>query len=221
MKEIYLYPPRANSAVPPLEMSRFDSWTAQLKYNDTHIVVLYRSDNNIEVWNRHKAKATIKQENLLQELREIGECIGWRKGQWMCLDGGYLNDKHQAIKGKIVLWDVLVFGSELLREESYTERYGRLGSGYLVSLGDLGVRTSFPDLAFGHHLSENVLLALTVAERESVWKVLEGVNAEQPSNLIEGFVFKRPDSRLSLGLKEQNNGDWLVRCRFGDKRYRC
>jgi hypothetical protein len=102
---------------------------AQYKVNDSRLVLIINSVDDIQLWNRHGSKMVYTPPgeliNQLKELASItGPCI---------LDGGLLDSKHKAIKDTIALWDILNHNGTPLRGTTYMERQKML---HTMLLGD-------------------------------------------------------------------------------------
>lgn len=126
----YIFPPRANQCIPRNETQFLADYNylAQLKYNDSRCIIKYCEDGQVELWNRHaeKFRSYTPTEELNQELQELRQILGLRKDSVSMLDGGLLDQKHQAIKNTIVIWDILVRNGEQLLGTKYKDRYDSL-----------------------------------------------------------------------------------------------
>lgn len=215
----YIYPPRANDAVPRDATGIYADmgWIGQLKVNDTHIMLDYREGSLHTTWDRHGGTISNAQQAALPHT-DISQLASKIPSGRCLLDGGFMQAKHKAIKGLIVLWDILIWDDEHLLGSTYESRYAMLKQ--FVN----------PDLPgydhnghnFGPRISDNVIIPrnLPASEWDGAWNLIAAVNAEYDQPLLEGLVFKNPKGTLKPGLREKNNSDWLGRSRVKTKRHR-
>lgn len=234
--EHYIFPPRAKSVIPPSEVGYLKDlgYMAQLKYNDTHILVKYnrnwRSEKRIEFWDRHGNRLRSYQpgDELIEQLIEVGDKLGLSNEEWSLLDGGLLDSKHPSLRDTVVLWDMLVVNGDHLRGSTYNERYARL----VAPFGDtIWYYTNpmkpdiHPPVDFGIKATDNIFMPKSYYDGwDQLFEIGKMVNApfcqgDKISLLIEGIVLKDGTGKLESGRKEQNNGDWMVRSRFATGRH--
>lgn len=244
----YIYPPRAQDAIPLEDATIFATmgWTAQLKYNDSRCLIKYLPGQPPELWNRHAEKFRNYRapDELIQQLEEVRDKLGLSRTSWSLLDGGLLNDKHSAIKNTLVLWDILVLDNTHLLGSTYADRHDFL-AGNLC--GSHNTSWTFKDFDFGMKVSQDILiprnytpnLAGTTQNdgnpQGDAWAALwtgfiDVVNAPytvgKPGDrnydikpLIEGLMFKDPTGKLERGMKEKNNSTWQCRSRVQTGRH--
>lgn len=116
----YIYPPRIEHATPrdKTDIFRTLKYHAQYKVNDTRLVIIIESPDDIQLWNRHGKKLDYTPPPELQEqLKKLAEYLG------PCvLDGGLLDAKHRAVKDTIALWDILAQNDQQLIGTTYVFR---------------------------------------------------------------------------------------------------
>lgn len=230
----YIYPPRATtaiqrSALATLTATTMANWIAQLKYNDTHIMLDYIGPNLHTIWDRHGKHPVYDPRPLHRDLAALGQLLlgAYGPGRHL-LDGGLLHSKHSAIKDTIVLWDVLVKNDNRLTGTTYTHRYELLAS--LARIDPITATPSpyqFAKYPIGIHITDNVFLpksyALDPAETEpwqGLWDLVAAINRPYQNPLLEGIMLKNPRGVLKYGLREINNNDWLTRSRVHTGRHR-
>lgn len=242
----YIFPPRAQDTIPISETGIFAQlgWIAQLKYNDSRTLIKYQPGEPPELWNRHGEKfRTYKTpDTLTQQLEHIHQKLGLSKTSWSLLDGGVLDQKHNAIKNTIVIWDILVMDGLHLLGSTYQDRYN-----FLQGKLDTGTPWMFKDFDFGRKITDNTLMPRNYTgniagtatndgnPQGDAWHVLwkEVINtANQPYTtgkpgdknydckpILEGLVFKNGDGKLTRGMKEKNNSEWMVKSRVQTGRH--
>lgn len=236
--DTYIFPPRPNTAVPFEEAAFFAEvdWIWQYKVNDTRMMVKYLPDwadtdtQGIELWTRHaeRPRSYHLPDWLAVQLKSVAHTIGLAPGELHLLDGGLMDAKHSAIKDTLVIWDILVRDGYQLLGTTYAERYDQIAIGttpWCFSHDSYDKPVQFgmaygegPEWANVFHLINNP----DPTPQES-WTVVNNVNkpyiALGQGPLLEGMVFKDPDGRLEMGLKEKNNAEWQCRCRVQTGRH--
>jgi len=225
----YIYPPRSQDCIPRNQTDIFKQldWIAQYKYNDSHCLVKYCPNGNIELWNRHaeRFRTYTLPTHLEQQLADIAHHLGHQPGHLTLLDGGLLDQKHRAIKDTIVIWDILVLNDQHLIGTTYQSRYDKLRSISSLETWDHDHVTHGP-VPFGHRLSEDVFMPdnIVPADWGQAWDTVYTVNAPYTTGkpnqkgydckpVLEGLVFKDPKGQLEFGFKEKNNDSWIIRSR--------
>lgn len=231
----YIYPPRSQDAIPRDQTDVFKTlnWVAQYKYNDSHCLVKYCPNGDIQLWNRHaeRFRTYTLPDHIRDQLASIGILLGHRPDHLTILDGGLLDQKHRAIKDTIVIWDMLVINNEHLIGTTYQNRHDRLRS--ISSLETWNYHNQMHEpVPFGHKLSDDVFMPWNIpAEQwDHAWGTIELVNSpfttgvpEHPEYsckpVLEGLVFKDPTGVLEMGFKEKNNDHWMIRSRVKTGRH--
>lgn len=143
----YIFPPRTKDSTPRSELAIYASlgWQAQLKYNDSHALIKYKSDGSVELWNRHaeRFRTYTAPDWLLEQLNSLRPRLRLQPGTWTLLDGGVLDHKHVAIRDTIVIWDVLVYNGQHLVGTTYQHRYNLLFD-HLIGNGGNGAAQATP-----------------------------------------------------------------------------
>jgi hypothetical protein len=231
----YIYPPRSQDCIPRNQTDIFKSlnWIAQYKYNDSHCLVKYCPNGNIELWNRHaeRFRSYNLPDHLQTQLANIGERLGHQPGHLTILDGGLLDQKHRAIKDTIVIWDMLVINGQHLIGTTYQNRYDRLAQISSLETWDYKHASHAP-VSFGQLLTTDVFMPnnIAAADWDTAWDLVYMVNQpfttgkpNQPNYdckpVLEGLVFKDPHGTLSMGFKEKNNDSWMIRSRVTTGRH--
>ena len=219
--DTYIYPPRPKTSLPFEETSFFKTmgWTAQLKYNGSRCLIKHLPNNTIQLWNRHGERfRTYNPPDWLQEeIKTSLYQLGLQPNQHHLLDGELLDQKHNAIKDTIAIWDILIKDGQHLLGTTYTHRHTLL-------YNNLSNKENweYKGYDFGITLTEHILLAKThpPTEWNTLWNMITKVNQPHPDKpLLEGLVIKDPNGTLERGWKETNNGEWQVRCRVKTGRH--
>jgi ATP-dependent DNA ligase len=221
--EQYIWPPRPKTSIPIAEAQYLIDigWIYQYKINDSRCLIKILPNGKIELWNRHAERfrtytPTIELQEQLQELPKI---LNLDKEKLHIIDGGLIHQKHSAIKNTITIWDILVKNNTHLLGISYQERHKIITKGTKPYNHDgipLGLELT-PNI---FHLTNNPEKTITNA-----WNTVHQINApyttsQKTSPLLEGIVLKDPQAPLEMGLKENNNGDWMCRSRIQTNRHK-
>jgi hypothetical protein len=239
----YIFPPRAQDAIPLSEAAIFANlgWIAQFKYNDSRCLIKYQPGQTPELWNRHAEQFRTYQapDRLTQQLEEVHTRLGLSKTAWSLIDGGLFNDKHAAIKNTIVIWDILVMDGIHLLGSTYLDRYN-----FLKGNLDTGASWMFGQYDFGIKISDDILMPRNYGGGTTTndgnppgntWKILwdevitrvnEPYTTGKPGDwnydckpVLEGLVFKNGEGKLTRGMKEKNNSEWMVKSRVQTGRH--
>lgn len=226
----YIYPPRAKDAIPFKEASILAEfgYIAQPKFNDSRCLIKYApgwtdDPQNIQLWNRHgeRFRDYIAPLDLLIELGTVAESLGLSPNAYHLLDGGLLDKKHAHIKDTIVIWDILVQDSQPLLGTKYSNRYARL---LATTNQDRNFLAGNQTLHVGHNITQNVFTPTSLKPERwtQTWDDIVALNANFPPNspLIEGLLFKDPEGKLEMGLREKNNSSWQAKSRVQTGRHR-
>lgn len=219
----YIFPPRTKVCFPRQEASflKGDHWIAQYKYNDSRCLIKKYPDGQIQLWNRHaeRFRAYTAPPELLQQAAQIFTKLGCEG--YGLLDGGLLDQKHPAIKDKIVIWDILVHNGTHQLGTTYSERYLKIlevskqeTQQYIDKQGNTyNIGQKITQDIFTPHNNPST-------EWENMWDIIDNINKPFPNNpLIEGLVYKNLNGVLQLGLKVDNNIDWSYKSRVKTKRH--
>jgi ATP-dependent DNA ligase len=197
----YIYPPRPKNAINPDDLTFWDnnSLLAQPKLNGSNTTI-YTNGEQVIIMNRHGARLT----NFQISLDEIKSLYRGVRGQWLVINGEYLNKSKQDERGitfnhKLIIFDILVYKSDYLVGQTFQQRvhlldelYGKNDSekSYLYSISDNVYRVKSFDTGF-----------------KSLFDQLT------PIDMIEGLVMKRKNAKLEIGNTENNNTKSQIKAR--------
>lgn len=196
----YIYPPRPKNAVSPDDLDFWDngSLIAQPKLNGSNCVI-FTNGEDFYVMNRHKQRLT----NFKITKEELSE-IYRGDGEWMILNGEYLNKSKNDESGKVfnhklVIFDILAYNGEYLVGSTFSERVELLDEIY----GQIESEKSYL-----YSISSNVYRVKSY--KESFKSLYDSLT---PIDMIEGLVMKRGNAKLEAGLTESNNIKSQLKCR--------
>jgi len=197
----YVYPPRPKNAIHSDDLTFWDnnSLLAQPKLNGSNTTI-YTNGEQVIIMNRHGARLT----NFQIPLDEIKSLYRGVRGQWLVINGEYLNKSKQDERGitfnhKLIIFDILVYKSDYLVGQTFQQRvhlldelYGKNDSekSYLYSISDNVYRVKSFDTGF-----------------KSLFDQLT------PIDMIEGLVMKRKNAKLEIGNTENNNTKSQIKAR--------
>jgi len=214
----YIWPPRPKMTIPITEAQYFtqNGWKYQYKLNDSRCLIKILPNGEIELWNRHaeRFRTYTPPPELIHQLQQLPNILDLDSGKLHLIDGGLLHQKHHAIKNTIGIWDILVKNNTHLLGISYQERHETISQGTTPYTHD--------GIPIGLHLTQDIFHLTNNPEEttEKAWSTLQQINAPYKQPLIEGIVLKDPQAPLEMGLKENNNGDWMCRSRVKTNRHR-
>jgi ATP-dependent DNA ligase len=204
----YIYPPRPKNAINPDDLTFWDnnSLLAQPKLNGSNTTI-YTNGEQVIIMNRHGARLT----NFQISLDEIKSLYRGVRGQWLVINGEYLNKSKQDERGitfnhKLIIFDILVYKSDYLVGQTFQQRvhlldelYGKNDSekSYLYSVSDNVYRVKSFDTGF-----------------KSLFDQLTSID------MIEGLVMKRKNAKLEIGNTENNNTKSQLKARKPTKLYK-
>ena len=204
----YIYPPRPKNAIHSDDLTFWDngSLIAQPKLNGSNTTI-YTNGEQVIVMNRHNSRLT----NFQIPLEEIKSLHRGVKGEWLVINGEYLNKSKQDERGitfnhKLVIFDILVYKSDYLVGQTFEQRiklldelYGQKDceKPYLYSISDNVYRVKSFDTGF-----------------KSLYDQLT------PIDMIEGLVLKRKNAKLEIGNTENNNTKSQLKARKPTKLYK-
>jgi len=210
----YLYPPRPEFKIPPAELDKYDTgdYIAQPKYNGS-CCLIFTNGSDLHIYNRHK-------ELLSKPSPDIDfRSLSLTKNKWFVYSGEYLNkgkigESGEKEKDKFVIWDVLVWDGVYQVGESLAARIKLLEFIYPCQRA----RIKDNQLEIYKHLC--------CTEYNGVYKAptYKGnfhnlYNELVKTDLYEGLVLKKVNSKLAFGFHPANNTDWQVKCRKETKSY--
>lgn len=199
-KFTYLYPPRPRNSVSPEDLDFWDNQTliAQPKLNGSNCVI-FTNGVDYFVMNRHKQRLTnFKITN--EELSEIYR----GDGEWMIINGEYMNksksdEKSKVFNHKLVIFDILAYNGEYLVGSTFSDRVELLDKLY-------GKQESEKDYLYS--ITTNVYRVKSYSNNfKNLFDTITTID------MIEGLVMKRSNAKLEAGLTESNNIKSQLKCR--------
>ncbi len=204
----YIFPPRPKNAIPDSELNFWDngSLIGQPKLNGSNCVI-FTDGQRINTMNRHGERLT----NFHIDPEEIFNIYKCEKGQWLAINGEYMNkskmdENGQIFNHKFVIFDILVQDSNYLVGKTFEDRIMLLDELY-------GTKECEKDYLYG--ISENIY---RVKSYNNNFKTI--FDKLTPIDMIEGLVMKRRTARLELGTTENNNIKSQLKCRKATKNYK-
>lgn len=196
----YIFPPRPKNAIPDTELNFWDngSLIAQPKLNGSNCVI-FTNGVDYFVMNRHKQRLTnFKITN--EELSEIYR----GDGEWMIINGEYMNksksdEKSKVFNHKLVIFDILAYNGEYLVGSTFSDRVELLDKLY-------GKQESEKDYLYS--ITTNVYRVKSYSNNfKNLFDTITNID------MIEGLVMKRSNAKLEAGLTESNNIKSQLKCR--------
>lgn len=204
----YIYPPRPKNAIPSDELHSWDNGTlvAQPKLNGSNCVI-FTNGVKFKAMNRHDQPLT----NFRISTDEILNIYKCKNGEWMAINGEYMNKSKMDENGnifnhKFVIFDILVQDSNYLVGNTFEDR---------ILLMDELYNTNDSDKDYLYGISENIY---RVKSYNNNFKTI--FDRLTPIDMIEGLVMKRKNAKLELGSTENNNIRSQIKCRKATKNYK-
>lgn len=218
-----MYPPRPKLSIPPEKIPDYEEkgYVAQLKFNGTRTLIEIKPGGEILLWTRHREphKAYELSEDLRAALAEVYE-NACKQDKHLVIDGELLNNKTKGLKDKFVAFDLLVIDDHYLVGESMLNRYTILDD----ILGTQWFWEEDTGRKIAIYCRDNLWLAelfMPAALYGGLGHNLSDVYSSRiDMDEIEGIVLKNPNATLERGYSENNNENWLVRCRKPNKNYK-
>ena len=209
----YIYPPRPEYKIPPKDLDTFDTgeYIAQPKYNGTCCIV-FTNGKEVYVYNWHKQPLSWYSPDI--EFEKLAQSDQWYVYTGEYLNKGKLGETGTKEKDKFIIWDILVWADEYLLGDDLLTRIKLLEETFPCQRGKINE----DGLEMYEHLCHTDL--------KNIYKAPSYMNGFSKlfkdickTDLYEGLVIKKIDSRLSYGFQELNNHDWQVKCRKPTKVY--
>lgn len=208
-KEKYvMFLPRAQHSIRPEKVGQFKGYIGQYKYNGARTLIFVLPDGSVELWNRHQEKH--KQYKITKRMIRSIRSLNLSSGFFHVLDGELMHAKTKGIKGRIVLYDILVHKSEYLVGSTYKDRY--------ILLDSVCGRPQQTEAETGRGIALKAKEALWLAPCFS-GDLTERFKDHIDLDEIEGLVLKDPKGKLDFGVAVDNNSAWQIRCRKPHKNY--
>lgn len=201
-KFIYLYPPRAENALPLNKIAALEKkggWIAQVKKNGQNSVIFVSPEKEVFAMNRHNENHKTWQ--FPAEAMEIYKRLPGNG--WYVLNGELLHNKVRGIRNIHYLHDILVENGQYLLATTYAQRYARL---LMLLLGD----KRKPEDKKSHFVLDDYTWLARNHPRNfpELFKSLT-----DPED--EGIVIKKMEGVLAT----KNNSSWTVKCRIATKNF--
>lgn len=209
----YFYPPRPEFKVPPQELRKYDNgeYLAQPKYNGTCVIV-FTNGTDLHVYNRHKEALSKYSPDI--DFLKLAKTADWYVYSGEYLNKGKLGEGGEKEKDKFVIWDCLVWAGKYLVGATLGERLELLENIYPCSRAMI----TLDRIEIYDHLC--------CTEFKGIYKAPTYMNNFDglykdivKTDLYEGLVLKKINSRLAFGFQELNNHDWQIKCRKETKIY--
>lgn len=205
----YIYPPRPVTAIPFgsdsfEKMKTKKTWIAQLKLDGQRNCIYLPPGDEVQLYNRHHGGH--KNYKLPDEIAaEIRQVLPVERDKWSVFDGelmyrGVENTALGNIRHTFYLWDILVLNGDHMLGSLYRDRYQKLY--------DMLGAADKPRDEHAIQISPHIWMAINLLPEE--WDAKWPLTA---TKWVEGFVLKNLSGRLTPGYKEENNSEWLIRCR--------
>jgi hypothetical protein len=209
----YIYPPRPEFKIPPKELDTFDTgeYVVQPKYNGTCCIV-FTNGTEVYVYNRHKQPMAWYCTNI--DFKGLAQSNQWYVYTGEYLNKGKLGENGNKEKDKFIIWDILVWADQYLIGDDLLTRINLLEETYPCQRGKIGEN----GLEMYEHLCHTNLNGIYKAPSymNGFLKLFEDISK---TDLYEGLVLKKIESKLSYGFQMLNNHDWQIKCRKPTKVY--
>lgn len=214
-KNGFIFPPRAEYKSPAADLGKYDDGTyfGQPKYNGMALIV-FTNGEELHIYNRHKENMPLVAKNSQAEFRKLAQTKNWYVYAGEYLNKGKYGETGIKEKDKFIIWDVLVWDGKYLVGSTLTERLDLLESVFPCK------RAVVTDKAM------EVYDHLCCTELAGIYKAptytgnfTELYKQIVKTDLYEGFILKKKDSKLEFGLQELNNHDWQLKVRKETKNY--
>lgn len=191
-KFTYIYPPRAESAIPfnLLKAYQRKNWIAQVKKNGTNSVIFVSPSKEVFAMGRHNNEH--KQWSFTPETAAIFKALPGNG--WYVLNAELLHSKVAGLRDINYIHDILVEDGEYLIGSTYAQRYARL---LMLFLHDKTVKTPSHFV-----LDKHTWLA---RNHDNFLELFDSLSQSED----EGIVLKNMLGRLA----PKDNSGWTVKCR--------
>lgn len=205
-KYTYLYPPRPEHAILPLDLARFEArgYVCQIKKNGTSNVMAISPDRQITAMMRDRKphKAWEPDERTRRAFLDLpGK--GW---YYFCAE--LLHSKVSGLRHTNYIFDILVADGTRLEGTTFSERQTILGDLFPNSVESMGGGYRVID--------QHTWLAVTYPG--SFYRLFQTIQQRhRPED--EGLVLKKPNAKLAFCVSPTSNEDWQVKCRLPTANY--
>jgi len=206
----FIYPPRCETKIPyeidspVLKMWKgFPDAIAQYKLNGNRNVIYVSPSGDIEFWNRHQERQKyIIPDVMAAQIRKFSPL-----GHWTIWDTELLHTRTKHIKNTLYFYDCLVWESQYLIGQTYSERFSIVQK----CLGDRFAPLDSNMFIDNIYIARNIPVSGwdLAAKETKIQEMMVG------KDFCEGLVFKRTGniSRLAYGYQEVNNGGFMCKTR--------
>jgi len=209
----YLYPPRPEYKTPNKDLHKYDNgdYVVQPKYNGSCCIV-FTNGKELQVYNRHKELLS----NVCKDIEfvKLAKDDNWYVYVGEYLNKGKLGETGIKEKDKFVIWDCLVWSGEYLIGKTIMERLELLERIYPCHRAVVNE----DNLEMYEHLC--------CTEYKGIYKAPAYLNGFEwlysqivKTDLYEGLVLKKKNSKLQFGFQPLNNHEWQIKCRKETKIY--
>jgi hypothetical protein len=209
----YIYPPRPEYKIPPKDLDTFDTgeYVVQPKYNGTCCIV-FTNGTEVYVYNRHKSPMSWYSPDI--DFKGLAQSDQWYVYTGEYLNKGKLGENGTKEKDKFIIWDILVWADQYLIGDDLLTRINLLEETYPCQRA----KVSEGGLEMYEHLCHTNLNGIYKAPSymNGFSKLFEDISK---TDLYEGLVLKKIESKLSYGFQMLNNQDWQIKCRKPTKVY--
>jgi hypothetical protein len=201
----YIYPPRPKNPMPPTDLPFWDngSLICQPKLNGSNSLAFVGPDS-FRAMNRHNQP--LSNFRLKDEIKSILPSDGY----WV-INGEYMNKGKSDQFGnnfnhKLVIFDILVHNSNHLVGSTLSNR---------LQLLEEVLKPKESKWEYLHQISENIFMVKSYQEnfREVFDRLIK-------IDMVEGVVLKRKSAKLEIGIREENNSNWMLKSRKPHKNYK-
>ena len=209
----YIYPPRPEYKIQPKDLDTFDigEYVVQPKYNGTCCIV-FTNGTDVYVYNRHKNPMSWYSPDI--DFKGLAHSDQWYVYTGEYLNKGKLGENGTKEKDKFIIWDILVWANQYLIGDALLTRINLLEETYPCQRAKI----SEDGLEMYEHLCHTNLNGIYKAPTymNGFTKLFEDISK---TDLYEGLVLKKIESKLSYGFQMLNNHDWQIKCRKPTKVY--
>ena len=209
----YIYPPRPEYKIPPKDLDTFDTgeYIVQPKYNGTCCIV-FTNGKEVYVYNRHKQPLSWYSSDI--EFEKLAQSNQWYVYTGEYLNKGKLGETGTKEKDKFIIWDILVWAGQYLIGDDLLTRVKLLEETFPCQRAKINEDGLEMYEYLCHTDLKNIYKAPSYMNGFS--KLFKDISK---TDLYEGLVIKKIDSKLSYGFQELNNHDWQIKCRKPTKVY--
>lgn len=205
----FVFPPRCEYKCPAGDLAKYDNGTyfGQPKYNGMALLV-FTNGEELHLYNRHKEYMALLTKNSECDFRGLAKSKNWYVYAGEYLNKGKYGETGIKEKNKFVIWDVLVWDGQYLVGSTLTERLDLLENIYPCQRAVVG------------QTGMEVYDHLCCTELNGIYKSPTYTNNfkelyEQivKTDLYEGLILKKKDSKLEFGTQPLNNHSWQIKIR--------